>query len=52
MSYFHEDRIHDSLGKDTPNHRPVQNKPCPKATVISSVRLGGLPHRYSWQEAA
>lgn len=35
VSYFHEDRIHDGLGKDTPNRRPVQKKPCPEATVLS-----------------
>jgi transposase InsO family protein len=52
VSYFHEDRIHDGLGKDTPNRRPVQKKPCPEATVLSSARLGGLHYRYSWREAA
>jgi putative transposase len=36
ISYFHEDRIHDGLGKDTPNRRPVQTKPCPEATVVGS----------------
>ena len=48
VSYFHEDRIHDSLGKDTPNRRPVEKQPCPEATVISSPQVGGLHHRYSW----
>ena len=52
VSYFHQDRIHDSLGKDTPNRRPIQNKPFPAATVLSSARLGGLHHRYSWRDAA
>ena len=52
ISYFHEDRIHHSLGKDTPNCRPVQIKPSPEARVISSARLGGLHHLYSWREAA
>ena len=52
ISYFHEDRIHDSLGKDTPNRRPVEKQPDPEATLISSPRLGGLHHRYSWQAAA
>jgi len=52
VTYFHEDRIHDSLGKDTPSSRPVEPRPSPKATVISSVRLGGLHHRYSWTQAA
>jgi hypothetical protein len=51
VSYFHEDRIHDSLGKDTPNRRPVEQKPSPNAFVISSARLGGLHHRYSWRQA-
>ena len=51
-AYFHQDRIHDSLGKDTPNRRPVEQKPSAKATVISNARLGGLQHRYCWREAA
>lgn len=52
VSYYHDDRIHDSLDKDAPNRRPVESKPSPAATVISSARLGGLHHRYSWREAA
>jgi putative transposase len=52
VNYHHDDRIHDSLDKDTPNGRPVETMPSPTATVISSARLGGLHHRYSWREAA
>ena len=52
VSYYHEDRIHDSLEKDAPNRRAVQPKPSPKAVVISNARLGGLHHRYAWREAA
>ena len=52
IAYFHEDRIHDGLDKDAPNHRPVENKPAANATVISIPRLGGLHHRYAWREAA
>ena len=52
VSYFHDDRIHDSLEKDTPNRRPVERKPSADATVISHARLGGLHHRYSWRHAA
>ena len=52
VKYHHDDRIHDSLEKDTPHPRPVEGKPSPEATVISSVRLGGLHHRYGWQQAA
>jgi hypothetical protein len=40
VNYYHEDRIHDSLGKDTPNKRPVEQKPAANATVISCPRLG------------
>jgi len=29
VSYFHDDRIHDSLAKDTPNRRPVEKRPSP-----------------------
>ena len=50
--YYQEDRIHDALGKDTPNLRAIEKKPSAGATVISSPRLGGLHHRYSWREAA
>ena len=50
--YHHEDRIHDSLDKDTPNRRPVESRAAASATVISSARLGGLHHRYSWPAAA
>jgi transposase InsO family protein len=52
VRYYREDWIHDSLDKDTPNRRPIQQKPSPQATVISSPRLGGLHHRYSWRQAA
>ena len=51
-AYYQEDRIHDALGNDTPNLRPVEKKPAPEATVISIEHLGGLHHRYSWREAA
>lgn len=52
VTYYHADRIHDSLEKDAPNRRPIEPKPSPTATVIASPRLAGLHHRYSWREAA
>jgi len=52
VNYHHNDRIHDSLAKDTPNRRPVESEASPAATVVSSARLGGLHHRYSWCAAA
>ena len=52
VSYYHEDRVHDSLGKDSPESRPVERKPKANATLISLPRLGGLHPRYAWHEAA
>ena len=51
-TYYHQDRIHDSLAKDTPNRRPMEDRPSPDAEVVSKARIGGLHHRYEWQEAA
>src|SRR5262249_29761875 len=52
ISYYHADRIHDSLEKDTPSTRPVSSKPNQSARLISVRRIGGLHHRYDWQQAA
>ncbi len=52
VAYYHQDRIHDALGKDAPNRRAVEPKPSANATVISMARAGGLHHRYSWRNAA
>jgi putative transposase len=52
VTYYHEDRIHDSLDKDAPNRRAVERKHSPVATVISNRKLGGLHHRYGWSRAA
>ena len=30
VTYYHEDRIHDSLNKDTPNQRPVEHDRLPR----------------------
>ena len=45
VSYHHQDRIHDSLEKDTPNRRLVEPKPSPGAVVISNARLGAAGRR-------
>jgi hypothetical protein len=52
VTYYHKDRIHDALEKDTPSRRPVKPKPAANATLTSRPRLGGLHHRYGWREAA
>ena len=43
VCYFHEDRTHLGLNKETPNGRV---RPLDHGRVISHARLGGLHHRY------
>ena len=52
ISYYHQDRVHDSLVKDTPDKRAIEQRPVASATVIGMPRLGGLHHRYAWRVAA
>jgi len=52
ISYYHDDRTHDSLEKDSPVTRAASKKPDNSANLISFPRLGGLHHRYDWQQAA
>jgi transposase InsO family protein len=51
MAYYHADRTHDGLGKDTPSGRAIEPKPA-GAELISLPRVGGLHHRYTWKTAA
>jgi transposase InsO family protein len=52
VNYHQQDRLHDSLAKDAPNRRAVDQRPAANATVISIPRLGGLHHRYTWGKTA
>ena len=52
FDYYHYDRTHYGLGKDTPLERLVQPRPAKGAKVIELPRVGGLHHRYEWKEAA
>ncbi len=47
LLYYHEDRTHLGLAKDTPAGRPMAI--CSKAEnkIQSFLRLGGLHHRYA-----
>ncbi len=51
VSYYNAERVHTRL-QDAPKHRPVQIRPSAKAMVVGLPRVGGLHHRYVWQEAA
>ena len=52
ISYYHEDRCHLRLDKDTPDERPITPRPSSTAKVVALPRVGGLHHRYEWREAA
>ncbi len=52
FDYYHEDRTHLGLDKETPTERPVSNRASPEAKLIELPRVGGLHHRYEWSEAA
>jgi hypothetical protein len=52
VGYYRLDRTHDGLGRHTPDRRPIENNPGSGAKVISFPRVGGLHHRYGWQQAA
>ena len=54
ITYYHLDRTHIGLNKGTPAKRAIEARSLRRSNLISTPRLGGLPHhRYSWsQEAA
>src|SRR5882672_9814071 len=46
VRYYHEDRTHLGLAKDTPAHRPIATRSAVGSKIQSFPRLGGLHHRY------
>ncbi len=46
LRYYHEDRTHLGLAKDTPAGRPTAIRPARESKMRSFPRLGGLHHRY------
>ena len=52
VTYYHADRTHLGLQKDTPLGRPTMPKPSEDAKLVSLSRVGGLHHRYEWYDAA
>jgi transposase InsO family protein len=51
VRYYNSERVHTVL-RDAPKDRPVEPSPSSGARVIGLPRVGGLHHRYAWQEAA
>jgi transposase InsO family protein len=46
VRYYHEDRAHLALAKETPAGREAGKNPGPGHRVVSMPRIGGLHHRY------
>jgi hypothetical protein len=51
ITYDNADRVHTRLA-DSPDGRPVEARPSFNAKLAGLPRVGGLHHRYVWQEAA
>ena len=47
LLYYHEDRTHLGLAKDTPASRPTEIRSARETKIQSFPRLGGLHHRYA-----
>ena len=52
VRYYHDDRTHIGLNKETPGVRPTELRPGVVGTPRAEERIGGLHHRYSWSAAA
>jgi hypothetical protein len=52
VHYYHDDRTHIRLGKQTPGARLIEQKANCSSEVCGEPRLGGLHHRYTWAQAA
>lgn len=52
LAYYHEDRTHIGLEKETPANRPIESRLTQSPGPLSVPRIGGLHHRYTWSEAA
>jgi putative transposase len=46
VRYYHDDRTHLGLAKETPGGREAAKNSAPTRKVVSIPRLGGLHHRY------
>lgn len=52
FEYYHEDRRHLGLAKETPMERRALKKASPASQLLELHRVGGLRHRYEWRNAA
>jgi transposase InsO family protein len=52
IRYYHQDRTHVGLNKETPAGRIIEKQWSAASTVVAMPRKGGLHHRYFWSTAA
>jgi putative transposase len=52
VRYYHDDRTHLGLNKQTPGARSAEMRPDLVSTIRAEPRIGGLHHRYTWSAAA
>ena len=52
VRYYHDDRTHIGLNKETPGARPSESRPDVVGAPRAAERIGGLHHRYTWAAAA
>ena len=48
VDYYHQDRTHYHLDKDSPLNRPVLKRESNDDKVIALPRVGRLHHKYIW----
>ncbi len=51
VTYYNAERVHTVI-RDAPKARAIEERLSPGAHVVGLPRVGGLHHRYAWQEAA
>jgi transposase InsO family protein len=51
IRYYHQDRTHLALNKNTPCVREVEPRRLASSRVLALPRIGGLHHRYLWSAA-
>jgi putative transposase len=47
LTYYHEDRTHIGLEKQTPAHRSIESHPTGRCEPRALPRIGGLHHTWS-----
>jgi putative transposase len=52
LAYYHQDRTHIGLNKNTPDERAIESRSSLQSRIVSTSRLGSLHHRYRWSEVA